>query len=271
MRLADIVFVYHLRDPRQIAWHGRDHSHPGEEWEFHYFVSGEGSFRNGGSRYSITSGSLYLSPPGMRHQIIASSDERPITYYATLVDAAGDEELSSLLASLSGKGARRELGSGYRFFFADLRQKHFSGDRDLELSARHALLAFLYELSAGVGPGWGAPDNVHVEKALALMEASLARDLDLDAICRRIGLSREHFVRLFAARMGMPPMRYFSRLKLEAAAAMLSSTGLSVGAISERLGYETQFSFSRAFKRQLGVAPSEYRARLVQKADFRLR
>ena len=81
-------------------------------------------------------------------------------------------------------------------------------------------------------------------------------------------LSREHFVRVFTERMGMPPMRYYTRLKIEAARAMLSSTNLRVQEIADKLGFENQFGFARAFKRVSGMTPTEYRATCLQRSDF---
>ena len=162
-----------------------------------------------------------------------------------------------------------DIGPSHRFFFADLLERNSSGQPDLMEASRHSFLSFLYGLVAGAPSAYGAPENAHVEKAIAIMQASIEGSLDLDKLCGRLGLSREHFVRLFSARMRMPPMRYYARLKIEAARAMLSSTNLGVGTISEKLGYASQFGFSRAFKSVSGVSPSEYRARCLQKADFK--
>ncbi|MCX7028338.1 MAG: helix-turn-helix domain-containing protein [Spirochaetes bacterium] len=268
MRFEDIVFVYHLSDPGQIAWHGRYHYHEAGRYEIHYFVSGEGCFRNAASRFAIESGSLYLSSPGMRHQILATVSEKPITYYAVLVDVSDDAEARALLDRLVGRGEGRIIGSSYRFFFADLLEKHLSGDRELEHSARHAFISFLYQISAGKHPNWAAADNVHIEKAIAIMQSRIERRLDLVELCRRLDVSREHFIRLFSSYMGMPPMRYYARLKIEAARAMLSSTNLHVGEIADKLGFDSQFSFSRAFRRTTGISPSDYRDRFLQKVDF---
>ena len=68
--------------------------------------------------------------------------------------------------------------------------------------------------------------------------------------------------------MGMPPMRYYSRLKIEAAQAMLSSTNLRIQEIADKLGYVNQFNFTRAFRRVSGMSPSSYRATCLQRADF---
>ena len=100
------------------------------------------------------------------------------------------------------------------------------------------------------------------------MQSRRGRSLDLAELCRRLDVSREHFIRLFSSYMGMPPMRYYARLKTEAATAMLLSTNLHVGEIAGRLGFESQFSFSRAFRRAMGISPTDYRERFLQKVDF---
>jgi len=268
MRFEDIVFVYHLHDEAQIAWHGRLHSHGRGLWELHYFISGEGSFRNMGSVFSIQAGSLHFTPPDATHQIIATTVRRPITYYALLIDPEGDAETLGLLRGLGEVGRPFEIGPAQRFFFADLLEKNASGKSEFEKAAHHGLLAFLYGLAAGQAVTRRPTDNAHVEKALAIMQLSIERNLDLRALCERIQLSREHFVRVFTERMGMPPMRYYSRLKIEAARAMLSSTNLRVQEIADKLGYENQFSFARAFGRASGMSPTQYRATCLQRADF---
>ena len=268
MRFEDIVFVYHLRDEAQIAWHGRSHSHPGSLYELHYFITGEGSFRDGTTVYSIAPGSLYLTIPGATHQISATNARKPITYYAILVDAEGDHEVLGLLEKLGERRSSFAIGPAQRFFFADLLGKRASGRPELIMAAYHGLLAFLYSLAAGQVGAQRPADNAHVEKALAIMQGAIERNLDLGAICDRIQLSREHFVRVFTERMGMPPMRYYTRLKIEAARAMLSSTNLRVQEIAYKLGFENQFGFARAFKRVSGMTPTEYRATCLQRSDF---
>jgi AraC-like DNA-binding protein len=271
MRFLDIVFVYHLKDEKQILWHGRAHAHQEGCFELHYFVSGAGSFQNGRARYPISAGSLFLSKPGTTHQIEATDVRRPITYYAILFAAEPDDaELLALLEKrLFTAGDRLGAGLSWRFFFAELREKAMSGDKDLIASARHQFLAFLYALAGGDrGAYAGAAESAHVEKAIAYMQGNLERKLSLSALAARLGLSREHLVRIFTSRMRISPMKYFAQLKVEAAQAMLSSTNYRVGEIADRLGFENQFHFARLFTQRAGMSPTEYRHRCLQMADF---
>ncbi|HUX36468.1 MAG TPA: helix-turn-helix domain-containing protein [Rectinemataceae bacterium] len=268
MRIEDVVFVWHLRDPKQIAWHGRRHAHEGGLHELHWFISGSGSFREEGRVWAISPGALHLTPPGSLHQIVATDARRPVTYYALLFDPGGDGELLRLLATIGRGSGPRRLGGSRRFFFADMLERHFSGQELLERSAEHLLQAFLCELAAGAERSGDPIDNANVEKALAIMQGSIDRDLDLRSLASRLSLSPEHFVRVFSARMGMPPMKYFARLRIEAARAMLSSTNLRIGEIASRLRYSNPFNFARSFRAIAGMSPTEYRARYLQRADF---
>jgi len=268
IRFADLVFVYHLRDDRQIAWHGRFHSHGPGHYEFHYFVGGAGLFKNGEMTHTVAPGSLHLTPPELDHQIIATDSRKPITYYAILFET-GQQELIALLDELCSKTPEPfKIGTSHRFFFAELLERHFSGKYELMRSAEHGFISFLFNLAAGFPSSHAQSENVHVEKALAIMQSSLDKNLGLSEVCRRIDLSQEYFVRVFTERMGTPPMKYFARLKTEAARAMLSSTNLRIQQIADNLGYTNQFNFTRAFKRLTGQSPSEYRAHALQRADF---
>jgi AraC-like DNA-binding protein len=271
MNINDIVFVYHLKDERQIAWHGRIHQHKENEYELHYFISGAGSFRNGLERAAINSGELYLSRPFVDHQIIATDPKRPITYYALLFSLDLKETgLAELLRErLFTRRSAEKIGNGWRFFFAELREKALSADPDLQVSARYQFLAFLYGLSARNSLSYaGTQDSVHIEKVISYMQNHIKSKLTLGDLSSFVGVSREHLTRLFTARMQMPPMKYLTKLKLEAAAAMLSSTDYRIGEIADELGFENQFHFARLFARQTGLSPSKYRSQYFQKEDF---
>jgi len=263
MRIEDIVFVYHLEDEGLMSWHGRLHRHSPGKFEFHYSISGEGSFRCGPIRYSLNPGDLFLIKPEEDHQLIPAGKRRPVTYYAVLFDTEGEEELESILEANTANP--RHIGLSHRFFFADILEKNISGKDRLVTAARYQFTAFIYSLDYGLPSGSSSADNVHVEKALAIMHGSIEKAFDLSAISSRLGIGREHFVRLFSERMGMPPMKYYIRLKIEAARSMLASTNIRIGEISDKLGFNTQFNFSRTFRREAGLSPTEFRTRCLAK------
>ena len=90
----------------------------------------------------------------------------------------------------------------------------------------------------------------------------------IEDISWKLGLSEEHFIRVFRDEVRMTPYQYFTRLKVEGASGMLMSTDKSVGEISAWFGFENQFHFSRIFKKCTGMSPVEYRKTYLQIADF---
>lgn len=75
------------------------------------------------------------------------------------------------------------------------------------------------------------------------------------------GASRASLARLFRATLGVSPMRWLTTLRLEEAARRLACEQEPVGEVALRAGYQSVFSFSRAFKRQYGASPVHYRQR----------
>ncbi len=99
----------------------------------------------------------------------------------------------------------------------------------------------------------------HMTRVLARIHESPERAWTLDQLAKEAALSRAAFARNFCASVGEPPHQYLTRWRMGIAAQLLEETELRVGEIATRVGYKSEFSFSRAFKRARGVAPTEYR------------
>ena len=128
-----------------------------------------------------------------------------------------------------------------------------------ELMFVEAVRRCLRELPAVPG-GWlaGLRDPV-VLRCLALMHRQPAEPWTLESLARAVGASRSGLAQRFSARTGEAPMEYLTRWRLQMAANLLTDTDATVAAVAERVGYGSGPAFSRAFKRVVGVTPSEWR------------
>lgn len=265
MLIKDIVFVYRMKSEAELRWHGRCHNHDLYEYEVHYFLQGRGSFLNGGSRYAIEGGSLFLTRPEVLHSITAEDLNAPVTYYAVLFRLEHEEEARELMNSYLSDGKVYRIGTNYRFFFEELKEKSMSDHILLKKSAEHQFLSFLYQLSDGLARfHYGSESNVHIEKALHILQKSVLHQLTLRELADRLQLSEAYLVRLFHRKMKLTPMKYFRKLKIEAAASMLINTQLPIYQISRRLSFYSEFHFSKVFKQVTGCSPTEYRNRYYQ-------
>jgi AraC-like DNA-binding protein len=103
-----------------------------------------------------------------------------------------------------------------------------------------------------------------LEPCLLYMTQHLDQPLRISTLCSMTCLSQSHFFALFKRITGHSPISYFIRERMRCATELLAQTALSVKAVSGSLGYNDPYYFSRLFKSVYQVAPSVYRASLVQ-------
>jgi AraC-like DNA-binding protein len=106
---------------------------------------------------------------------------------------------------------------------------------------------------------WLGVRHDDVGRVLAKLHDRPAHDWSLQELARAGGMSRSVLAERFAQVVGVPPMQYLSQRRMQLAARLLASTSLSLAEIAQRVGYGSETSLSRAYKRSVGVAPSEWR------------
>ena len=98
-----------------------------------------------------------------------------------------------------------------------------------------------------------------INKVVAYINNHLDETLDLKKLANEAAVSDFHFHRIFKALKGEAIGGYITRLRLEATARLLRYTALTIEEIAFNIGYETPASLSKAFKKQYGISPTEYR------------
>jgi len=108
--------------------------------------------------------------------------------------------------------------------------------------------------------GWlaGLRDRF-VGKTLALIHSKPAHAWTVEELAGMVGLSRSALAERFTGLMGQPPMQYLTRWRLQLAANLLRSGSRNVASVAADVGYDSEAAFSRAFKRELGMAPAAWR------------
>lgn len=113
--------------------------------------------------------------------------------------------------------------------------------------------------------GWlPALADPQVARALTLMHERPGSSWSVPQLARRAGLSRATFARRFQARVGVSPGVYLTRWRVEVAAQLLRETTLSLAEVADRVGYASEFAFSRVFRRHKGAPPGRYRRQRAQ-------
>lgn len=108
--------------------------------------------------------------------------------------------------------------------------------------------------------GWlaGLRDE-HVGRAIGMLHGQPAHPWSLDELSRKVGLSRTVFAERFSHYVGLPPMQYLARWRMQIAAGLLANGAASVSVVGFEVGYESEAAFSRAFKKLVGISPAAWR------------
>jgi AraC-like DNA-binding protein len=115
------------------------------------------------------------------------------------------------------------------------------------------------EHGCGSSTGWlAAVRNPEIGRVLAAIHLNPAYDWSVIELAKLMGASRSGFSERFTRVVGETPARYVVRMRMHQARLWLRE-GMRVSSVAERLGYESEASFSRAFKRVIGTPPSGFR------------
>jgi AraC-like DNA-binding protein len=100
-----------------------------------------------------------------------------------------------------------------------------------------------------------------VGKALSLMHGSPAQNWTIEELAREVGMSRSVLAERFTDLLGIPPMQYLAKWRMQIAAGLLSGGSANLATIAAEIGYGSEAAFSRAFKKMVGAPPSAWRRR----------
>jgi AraC-like DNA-binding protein len=108
--------------------------------------------------------------------------------------------------------------------------------------------------------GWlkGVADP-QIGRALAAIHHNVGLQWSADSLAKEVSMSRSAFVDRFTTLIGMPPIRYLTIWRLQAAKICLRETRKPIEQLAQDVGYGSGEAFSRAFKREFGLSPARWR------------
>ena len=116
------------------------------------------------------------------------------------------------------------------------------------------------EALPGNATGWlAALRDPSLSRALSALHLRPAHAWTAEELAREACLSRSAFAEKFTSTVGLPPMSYLTRWRMLLAGQRLRESSDTLAQVAATVGYESEFSFSRAFARETGVTPGAWR------------
>lgn len=141
-------------------------------------------------------------------------------------------------------------------------------DRLLDVLVVNTIRSWFNSHASSGAPTWLACDDPVVMSALEHLHAAPEVPWTVESLAHRVSTSRASLAARFRTAVGEPPMGYLTRWRLTLAGDLLQAPNpATVSSIARTVGYTNAYSFSTAFKRHLGMTPTQYRHHVPALSD----
>lgn len=267
--------------PKQFIYterYGNNHLHVDERYLQHSFplhwhdyyeielcTSGEGIHRINGVAYPFSKGSFLLLHPSDFHEVEVL---QPLSYFnASFSSFAIDKKYLHALLKKNRCICGTLSNDDFDFLCAVFKKATLENqtlqtqDNTTLQALLHVILSFLFK----------TPHFLEIEEKPAFsfgemieyIHAHFANSPSLEEVAAHSGLQPNYFCRKFKQATGKTYIEYLNHLKIEHAKNMLQTCDLSIIEIALDSGFSSPSSFLRAFKKQTGYSPLQYKKRKI--------
>lgn len=108
-----------------------------------------------------------------------------------------------------------------------------------------------------------ATGNRRIREVQLWILKNLHKELAIGMLAEIASMSPRNFARCFVSETGLTPAKYIEKIRVEAARRLLEENRLPLKSVARKTGFRSEASFRRAFHRNMGVSPSDYRLRFA--------
>lgn len=233
-----------------------------DEYQLVFITDGKGEFESDkAGKKAIESGDLIINFPGIRHRYRPSIKQGWKEYWVGFkgdyADRLFEKKFFQPNKPIISIGKNEEILQSFLTILNYI-QNEPVGVQQL-LSAE--VIMILAKLLAAQKSG--QVNNSHIEKNIQKakfeMLEHLGSEINCPELASSLNMGYEYFRRCFKKITGLAPHQYHLQLRINRAKELLSGSDLSVKEISNELGFENQYYFSRIFSKKTGKAPTFWR------------
>ena len=249
----------------KAEFHYRERLHGADQHILIYCHDGKGKVTIGKTEYKIEAGDFFTIPQKTAHTYAADITNPWTIYWIHFKGATATHIVSTLQKGVGLKAFIQHNEKSLELFNEIYNQLERGYGSDNLMYANmclwHFLTTFLYNDKYATSGKLTTRDASDL--AIDFLRKNIDRVLTLKEIAQEVNLSSSHFSSLFKTKTGFSPIEYFNHLKVQKACQYLLFTSLRIKEISQELGIEDQYYFSRMFTKIMGLAPNDYREKRI--------
>ncbi|MBD2871768.1 AraC family transcriptional regulator [Paenibacillus arenilitoris] len=234
-----------------------------ECYSFHFVREGRVRLEFDGHHVELQKDDMFCLFPGRTYYYCMLPSDEPLQMSWIAVDGDRVEGLLELAELSPDRPYREKLAASSVKTTADRLIAALAVAEKWNPAVSLSLQALVCELFAGLVPesatvpssepaGW-------IKGCMDYIELHATEGISVQQVAEFAGVNRSHFSYVFASQVGLPPMKYIQKVRMEKAKRFLRETDATITEIAFSLGYPSLYSFTRAFKIYFDSSPSTVR------------
>ncbi|MGN6540831.1 MAG: AraC family transcriptional regulator, partial [Ginsengibacter sp.] len=231
-----------------------------------YCIEGKGMAQINDEEYDLAPGDFIVIPANTMHQYGADAANPWTIYWVHFKGDFTNKIIETFLQkNISFKGMIHYQDGRIRLFeemYSNL-EMGYSADNlcYVNMCLQYFLSSFIFHDHYHIADKKQSNDAINC--SIAFMQENIDKMLTLKLLAESVHLSASHFSFLFRKKTGFSPIEHFNHLKVQKACQYLLFTDLRIKEISDKLGMEDPYYFSRMFTKIMGMSPSAYRIKRI--------
>lgn len=260
--LISNLFVTDIGFYPKAKGHYRERPHGCDQHILIYVASGYGHAGIKKENFKLAPGDFIFLPAKTKHHYQSDEKNPWSIYWIHFSGNTSSEILKTMLLHQASYKGSVEIGTRRASLFDEIygNLERGYGIENLifvGMALSYFLSSFIFNSNYNQLEGENKEDIVDV--SINFMQKNFHKSLTLKEIARSISFSASHFSFLFKKKTGYSPIEYFNHLKVQKACQYILFTDLRIKEISNHVGFEDQYYFSRLFSKLMGLSPLEYR------------
>lgn len=250
----------------------KSHSH--NYYEFYFFLNGKITMTINGMEHHLKPGDIILIPPHVNHHLVNHDDKVPYQRIVLWFNKPYFDDLSGKTEELHYI-IRHTIENQYYIYhnemisfnavqaklftiMEELKTNRFGKEPKITLCILDLILHLNRMAYESINPDSGQSKDDLYLSLIHYIENHLSEDLTLDLLAEKFFVSKYHIAHLFKANLGISIHQFITKKRLSYCRAALIRDN-SITKVFHQFGFKDYSSFFRAFKKEFGMSPKEYK------------
>lgn len=255
INLKEILTCFYQVRKSNYVFPGESHDY----YELTYIDHGKLDMTLDGKEYHLNKYDLIIYYPGQFHT--QSTDEESTCSYLTIMFDMETKMDISLMNRVFK--TRKDIYNVLSAFMKAIQSKDYLSE-EMALAYLNEVLILLYQFDtktdeeSNVNPMQEHYGNTLLNEILVFIHNNIFTAFTVEDLCQKFSISRSSLQSLFRTNIHTTPKHYISNLKLNQAKLLIQEHKYTISEISDMLGFTSIHYFSRKFKLQYGLSPTDY-------------